>query len=66
MRAMSGQNPNESFYVVPTSGHTMSYANILNFADKEKRRMDASLHVGGDSGRFEDDEDDFVDARDTP
>ncbi|PNH43404.1 hypothetical protein VD0004_g4093 [Verticillium dahliae] len=66
MRAISGQNPNESFYVVPTSGHTMSYANILNFADKEKRRMDASLHVGGDSGRFEDDEDDFVDARDTP
>ncbi|KAM0280897.1 hypothetical protein ACHAQH_003786 [Verticillium albo-atrum] len=66
MRAMSGQNPNESFYVVPTSGHTMSYANILNFADKERRRMDASLHVGGDSGRFEDDEDDFVDARELP
>ncbi|KAM0328092.1 hypothetical protein ACHAQA_005495 [Verticillium albo-atrum] len=66
MRAMSGQNPNESFYVVPTSGHTMSYANILNFADKERRRMDASQHVGGDNGLFEEDDDDFVDARESP
>lgn len=64
MRAISGQNPNESFYVVPTSGHTMSYANILNYADKEKRRMEASLHVGGDAG-LDDDEEDFVDARES-
>ncbi|KAL0933233.1 uncharacterized protein CTRU02_212195 [Colletotrichum truncatum] len=63
LRAISAQNPNDSFYVVPTSGHTVSYANIISFADKEKRRLEASLH--GDS-LIEDDEDDFVDARETP
>ncbi|KAK1674688.1 hypothetical protein BDP55DRAFT_583758 [Colletotrichum godetiae] len=75
LRAISANNPNDSFYVVPTSGHTMSYANILNFADKEKRRLEASLHSGvgvggGGSGAgdslIEDDEDDFVDARESP
>ncbi|KAF4916728.1 hypothetical protein CGCF415_v000573 [Colletotrichum fructicola] len=64
LRALSANNPNDSFYVVPTSGHTVSYANILNFADKEKRRMEASLH--GVGSLIEDDEDDFVDARETP
>lgn len=64
LRAISAHNPNDSFYVVPTSGHTVSYANILNFADKEKRRLEASLH-GGDSF-LEDDDDDFVDARESP
>ncbi|WDK17295.1 hypothetical protein CGRA01v4_08578 [Colletotrichum graminicola] len=64
LRAISANNPNDSFYVVPTSGHTVSYANILNFADKEKRRLEASLH-GGDSF-IDDDDDDFVDARETP
>ncbi|GKT45706.1 uncharacterized protein ColSpa_05887 [Colletotrichum spaethianum] len=64
LRAISAHNPNDSFYVVPTSGHTVSYANILNFADKEKRRLEASLH-GGDSF-VEDDDDDFVDARESP
>ncbi|OHE94731.1 hypothetical protein CORC01_09948 [Colletotrichum orchidophilum] len=69
LRAISANNPNDSFYVVPTSGHTMSYANILNFADKEKRRLEASLHSGGGGGGdslIEDDEDDFVDARESP
>ncbi|AEO60635.1 hypothetical protein MYCTH_74816, partial [Thermothelomyces thermophilus ATCC 42464] len=33
-----------SFYVVPTSGHTASYASILNHDSKEKRRIAASLH----------------------
>ncbi|KAK1729020.1 uncharacterized protein BDZ83DRAFT_748804 [Colletotrichum acutatum] len=75
LRAISANNPNDSFYVVPTSGHTMSYANILNFADKEKRRLEASLHSGVGSGAggsgagdslIEDDEDDFVDARESP
>ncbi|KXH42388.1 hypothetical protein CSAL01_04880 [Colletotrichum salicis] len=76
LRAISANNPNDSFYVVPTSGHTMSYANILNFADKEKRRLEASLHsgIGGGGGGsggagdslIEDDEDDFVDARESP
>ncbi|KAH6687762.1 hypothetical protein F5X68DRAFT_6436 [Plectosphaerella plurivora] len=68
MRAISGQNPSESFYVVPTSGHTMSYANILNYADKEKRRMEASMHSGGGGvmSMMEEDDDDFVDARELP
>ncbi|KAL2754380.1 hypothetical protein ACRALDRAFT_1076118 [Sodiomyces alcalophilus JCM 7366] len=68
MRAISasGGNPNESFYVVPTSGHTMSYANILSYADKEKRRLEASLHSGGDMSLIEEDEEDFVDARESP
>ncbi|ROT40620.1 hypothetical protein SODALDRAFT_321931 [Sodiomyces alkalinus F11] len=68
MRAISanGGNPNESFYVVPTSGHTMSYANILSYADKEKRRLEASLHSGGDLSLIDEDEDDFVDARESP
>ncbi|KAK1978923.1 hypothetical protein LZ30DRAFT_198257 [Colletotrichum cereale] len=65
LRAISAHNPNDSFYVVPTSGHTVSYANILNFADKEKRRLEASLY-GGDSFIDNDDDDDFVDARETP
>ncbi|KAK3353569.1 hypothetical protein B0T25DRAFT_215713 [Lasiosphaeria hispida] len=56
----------DSFYVVPTSGHTASYASILNHENKEKRRMAASIHEGGDpSGALglDDDDDDFVDAR---
>lgn len=46
----------ESFYVVPTTGGTLSYAGILSRAEKEARRN--SLDEGG--------EDDFVDARETP
>ncbi|KAM4056662.1 hypothetical protein HRG_003531 [Hirsutella rhossiliensis] len=63
--ARDGHAASDSFYVVPTSGHTMSYANILSYAEKEKRRFGASAHgellVPG-----EDDDDDFVDARETP
>jgi hypothetical protein len=56
----------DSFYVVPTTGHTVSYANILSFAEKEKRRMAASMH-SADPGLFDDpDHDDFVDAHETP
>lgn len=63
MRAISQDgHPSESFYVVPTSGHTISYANILSYAEKEKRRLGGSSH----SGIPEDDEDDFVDARESP
>ncbi|SPO05852.1 uncharacterized protein DNG_08539 [Cephalotrichum gorgonifer] len=62
-----GHAASDSFYVVPTSGHTMSYANILTFAEKEKRRMEASLHTSSSAGdAIGDDEDDFVDARETP
>ncbi|KAH6895332.1 hypothetical protein B0T10DRAFT_212965 [Thelonectria olida] len=66
--AKKGHAPSDSFYVVPTSGHTMSYANILTFAEKEKRRLEASAHSS--RGEFDngpdDDDDDFVDAREAP
>lgn len=48
-------NPAESFYVVPTSGGTMSYAGILTRAEKEARR--SSLDEA---------DDEFVDAREAP
>ncbi|KAJ5199226.1 hypothetical protein N7491_000217 [Penicillium cf. griseofulvum] len=48
-------NPAESFYVVPTTGGTMSYAGILTRADTQARR-----------NSIEDGDDDFVDARETP
>ncbi|KAF4977082.1 hypothetical protein FZEAL_6360 [Fusarium zealandicum] len=60
-----GHGPNDSFYVVPTSGHTMSYANILSFAEKEKRRLGTSSH-GELLDVPEDEDDDFVDAREAP
>ncbi|KAI1499315.1 hypothetical protein F5X99DRAFT_390537 [Biscogniauxia marginata] len=68
--ARDGQSTNDSFYVVPTSGHTASYASILTYADKEKRRMGTSMHgdiVGAGSGMIPEDadEDDFVDARES-
>ncbi|KAJ5223516.1 hypothetical protein N7468_008058 [Penicillium chermesinum] len=47
-------NPAESFCIVSTTGGTMSYAEILKRAEKEARR-----------GSFDED-DDFVDARETP
>jgi hypothetical protein len=59
-----GHGPNDSFYVVPTSGHTASYASILNHENKEKRRMAASIHRTVDDNDNEDD-DDFVDARES-
>ncbi|GAB1316682.1 MIT domain-containing protein [Madurella fahalii] len=62
--ARDGHGPNDSFYVVPTSGHTASYASILNHENKEKRRMAASLHRGDGNDDNEDD-DDFVDARES-
>ncbi|KAE8359111.1 hypothetical protein BDV27DRAFT_162950 [Aspergillus caelatus] len=45
----------ESFYVVPTTGGTVSYAGILSRAEKEARRSS-----------FEEGDEDFVDARETP
>lgn len=60
-----GHLPTDSFYVVPTSGHTVSYANILNFDQKEKRRaMAASIH-GSDAGIYDLDEEGFVDAKES-
>ena len=71
--ARDGQSGTDSFYVVPTSGHTASYASILSYADKEKRRNQASGQGDRGGGRAavrgaEDDgidEDDFVDARES-
>ncbi|KAI0489773.1 hypothetical protein F4859DRAFT_166443 [Xylaria cf. heliscus] len=63
--AREGQSTNDSFYVVPTSGHTASYASILTFADKEKRRMEASTHATLANLPEDPDEDDFVDARES-
>ena len=61
-----GHAVNDSFYVVPTSGHTVSYANILNFDQKERRRaIAASLHDGEVETADDPDEDDFVDARES-
>lgn len=60
-----GHSPSDSFYVVPTSGHTASYASILNFDQKEKRRaMAASMH-GSETGSHDPDDEDFVDARES-
>ena len=47
-------NAAESFYVVPTTGGTISYAGILSRAEKETRRNSVE------------EEEDFVDARETP
>lgn len=67
LRALSrdGHGPNDSFYVVPKTGHTASYANILSFDQKEKRRMAASIHADDGDALEGIDEDDFVDARET-
>ncbi|ELR02973.1 hypothetical protein GMDG_05830 [Pseudogymnoascus destructans 20631-21] len=58
----SASNPGaaDSFYVVPTTGGTVSYASILSFAEKEKRRLADQRPASS----FEDD--DFVDAREHP
>lgn len=65
--ARDGQSGNDSFYVVPTTGHTVSYAQIMSFDQKEKRRMAASIHSENPDVFSEpNEEDDFVDARETP
>lgn len=63
--AREGHAPHESFYVVPSTGHTMSYANILSYAEKEKRRLGTSAHSSTEAPAEEED-DDFVDAREVP
>ena len=64
LRSLSrdGHGPMDSFYVVPTSGHTATYARILNHESKEKRRLAASVHAGpGD--RIDSDDEYYGDAR---
>lgn len=60
-----GHLPTDSFYVVPTSGHTVSYANILNFDQKEKRRAMAASIQSSDAGTYDLDEEGFVDAKES-
>lgn len=64
--ARDGHSGNDSFYVVPTTGHTVSYAHILSFAEKEKRRLANSMHSENPDLFVDPEEDDFVDARETP
>lgn len=64
--ARDGHSGNDSFYVVPTTGHTVSYAHILSFAEKEKRRLANSMHSENPDLFADPEEDDFVDARETP
>jgi hypothetical protein len=62
----AGHSGNDSFYVVPPSGHTVSYAHILSFAEKEKRRLAASMHSEDPELFAGPDEDDFFDAKELP
>lgn len=55
----------DSFYVVPPSGHTATYASILNHERKESRRLAASIHHEASDLVDDQDEDDFVDARES-
>ncbi|KAI4129424.1 MAG: hypothetical protein LQ338_002264 [Usnochroma carphineum] len=57
---------NESFYVVPTSGHTLAYADILARQHLERNRDRPGIDHGEEDDDFEGDEELFVDARETP
>jgi len=65
LRAVSGTstNPSESFYVVPTTGGTISYAEIMNRAEREEGRV--LRHHRQPSTLSNISEDDFVDAHST-
>jgi hypothetical protein len=67
LRAISrdGHSATDSFYVVPPSGHTASYASILSYENKEKRRLGASVQGDLPNVTEDPDEDDFVDARES-
>ena len=56
----SGIGAHESFYVVPTSGHTMKYTDVVS------RRNHRSQQGDLEDDEFEGDEELFVDARETP
>lgn len=64
--ARDGHSGTDSFYVVPTSGQTVSYAHILSFEKKEQRRLANSMHAENPEMFADPEEDDFVDARETP
>lgn len=56
-------NPSESFYVVPTTGGTISYAEIMSRAEREEAR--GLRHHRQTSNLSNISEDDFVDAQST-
>ena len=56
-------NPAESFYVVPTTGGTTSYADIMNRAEREESRL--LRHHRQRSNLSNISEDEFADARST-
>ncbi|KAL9004724.1 MAG: hypothetical protein Q9188_002476, partial [Gyalolechia gomerana] len=73
----SSVGANESFYVVPTSGHTLAYADVLARQHRERNhdRRRSSQEADqtedqedreGEEEEFEGDEDLFVDARENP
>ncbi|OAL33955.1 hypothetical protein AYO20_06790 [Fonsecaea nubica] len=72
LRAVSGtgnstSNPSESFYVVPTTGGTISYAEIMSRAEREEARagLRGHGHHRQPSALSNISEDDFVDAQST-
>ncbi|KAJ9612397.1 hypothetical protein H2200_003994 [Cladophialophora chaetospira] len=67
LRAVSGpSNPSESFYVVPTTGGTISYAEIMSRAEREEARAGfRNGHHRQTSQLTNISEDDFVDAQST-
>lgn len=64
--AFGNGNPAESFYVVPTTGGTVSYAGILNRPEKSSYEGSSRAHSRKLSNISEDTIDKFVDAREMP
>lgn len=68
LKAVSGSNnafnPSESFYVVPTTGGTISYAEIMSRAEREEARA-GIRHNRQTSNLTDISEDDFADAQST-
>ncbi len=58
----SSTNPAESFYVVPTTGGTISYAEVMTRADRTSASIRHTRHL---SNLSEDNMEDFVDAKET-
>lgn len=56
----------ESFYVVPTTGGTISYADILSRAEQERRASADGRPLDASGKIDDDDEPEFVDAREMP
>lgn len=64
--AFGNGNPAESFYVVPTTGGTVSYAGILNRPERNAYEGTGRAHTRHLSNISEDTVDNFVDAREVP